>query len=99
MTRLKGWAHNEVDRFGILTALPQAVADAQIDFWNDIWKGTVISQKPDQDTVIKDVQDDLDWGQRPQRMATASEYDIEHLIAMDGEMPGLIRSPPRGALP
>eukprot|EP00959_Pyramimonas_sp_CCMP1952_P156819 3279646-Pyramimonas_sp.AAC.1 len=70
-----------------------------MDFWNDIWKGTVISQKPYQDTVIKAVHDDLDRGQRPQRMATDHEYDAEHLIDMDGEVPELIRSLPRGALP
>ena len=38
MTKLKGWAHQEVDRFGVKSSLPQAIADNQMDYWNCIWK-------------------------------------------------------------
>ncbi|CAK0885103.1 unnamed protein product, partial [Prorocentrum cordatum] len=57
MTKLRGWAHNEVDRFGIRAALPKAVANSQMDFWNDIWKGDVVSPKPDEDKVMTDFGD------------------------------------------
>ncbi|CAK0815917.1 unnamed protein product, partial [Prorocentrum cordatum] len=93
MTKLKGRARNEVDRFGIRSALPQAVADSQMDMWNDIWQGTKVSKAADKDIIYKDV------GSITCAVSLGdNEFDVEHIADSQDDLVKLIRTLPCEAM-
>ena len=47
MTKVNTWTHSQVKRHGEVSAHPQAIADSQMDIWNNIWEGKKITKEAD----------------------------------------------------
>eukprot|EP00959_Pyramimonas_sp_CCMP1952_P458159 9476156-Pyramimonas_sp.AAC.1 len=92
MTRLRTWTHNQVSRHGAVTSRPQAIADSQMDMWNDTWEGKSITRQATRGQYYMDGDGE---GRHEQGPASAAPF----LDTADADiLAGVARLPP-GALP
>ena len=95
MTKLKGWAHQEVDRFGIKSPMQQAIADNQMDYWNGIWKGEAVSKIPKEEEVMgeQDPEEDA-WGGLGNRVEVLAKHGNQGALGYNtlGYKPDTVRA-------